>query len=165
MSLAIVPGSFDPMTLGHLDLVREAAKRYDEVVVAVMINAEKEYLFDMKERIQMAELTVSELPNVRVIGDSGMLIDLFDRLHATVVFKSYRNQSDLEYETSMADWNREHNPRFVTELIEAKGERACLSATQVRSAMKNREIPTNDVHPLILPILRAKINEWSKSAL
>ena len=105
MSLAIVPGSFDPITLGHLDLIRAAAERYDEVVVAVMINDQKQYLFDMSERVQMAECTVKDLKNVRVIGDGGMLIDLFDRLGATTVFKSYRSEADLAYEREMADWN------------------------------------------------------------
>lgn len=161
MSLAIVPGSFDPITLGHLNLIREAATRYDEVVVAVMINAEKEYLFSMEERILMAELSVKDLPNVRVIGDDGMLIDLFDRLEATVVFKSYRDEKDLSYEKEMADWNKAHNPRFVTELIQAQADLASLSSTQVRECMKQGEIPNQFISESIIPILKAKIKEKS----
>ena len=74
MSLAIVPGSFDPMTLGHLELIKVAAARYDEVVVAIMQNAEKTYLFTPEERVEVAKKTVEDLPNVRVIFDDGMLI-------------------------------------------------------------------------------------------
>ncbi len=161
MSLAIIPGSFDPMTLGHLDLIRAAAARYDEVVVAVMVNDKKQYLFDMSERIQMAEHTVKGLKNVRVIGDCGMLIDLFDRLEATVVFKSYRNEADLAYEREMADWNAAHNPRFVTELIQSEGERAALSSTEVRTALQKGILLTDAVHPDILPFLKQKMQSVS----
>lgn len=157
MSLAIVPGSFDPMTLGHLDLVRTASERYDEVVVAVMINAAKQYLFSMEERVRIAKLTVADLSNVRVIGDEGMLIDLFRRLHATAVVKTFRNSEDLAYETEMAEWNRAHCPEFVTELIPAVGCRSDLSATQVRTCLQCGKLPTDLVHPSVLPILKEKI--------
>ena len=92
MSLAIVPGSFDPMTLGHLELIKTVAKRYDEVVVAVMVNRSKKYMFDMETRVAIAEETVKELSNVRVIADAGMLIDLFDKLQADAVCKGWRER-------------------------------------------------------------------------
>lgn len=159
MSLAIVPGSFDPITLGHLELIREASKLYDEVVVAVMINDQKQYLFDMESRVRMAELTVCELSNVRVIADYGMLIDLFDRLNADVVFKSYRNESDLKYETEMAEWNRAHNPRFVTKLIPSFGAYQSLSSTDVRNCMMRGEVPVGAVSEKIHPFIQNKIKE------
>ncbi len=158
MSLAIVPGSFDPITLGHLELIREAAERYDEVVVAVMINDTKTYLFTMEERLEMAKLTVASLPNVSVLCDSGMLIDLYDRLGADAVVKSYRNDVDFAYETNMANWNREHNPRFHTELIPAKGDHKSLSSTEVRETMAKGSLPCGLVHEDILPILEKKCN-------
>ncbi|MBE6627640.1 MAG: pantetheine-phosphate adenylyltransferase [Ruminococcaceae bacterium] len=156
MSLAIVPGSFDPMTLGHLELIGIAARRYDEVVVAVMQNAEKNYLFTTEERVEIARRTVAALPNVRVISDDGMLIDLFDRLGATAVCKGVRNETDLAYETYMANWNQEHNPRFVTELIPSEGCYANVSSTDVRNAMKNREELSALVHPDVISILSRK---------
>ena len=159
MSLAIVPGSFDPITLGHLELIQAAAVRYDEVVVAVMINDQKQYLFDMDERVKMAELTVSDFVNVRVISDRGMLIDLFDRLHADVVFKSYRNDVDLAYEQQMAQWNRAHNPRFVTELIRSFGEYALVSSTEVRDQMIKGKYPSGLVDERIRPYVENKIKE------
>lgn len=159
MSIAIVPGSFDPMTLGHLALIREAASRYDRVVVAVMVNSEKKYLFDMPTRVEMATLTLGELSNVEVIGDEGMLIDLYDRIGADAVVKSYRNNKDLAYEKEMADWNRAHNPRFRTELIAASGEHSTVSSTEVRALLSMGKLPTDLVHPAILPFLeRMKLN-------
>lgn len=155
MSLAIVPGSFDPMTLGHLDVVRAAAARYDEVVVAVMVNREKQYLFSMEERVRIAELTVAALPSVRVIADGGMLIDLFDRLGADAVCKGWRNEADLAYEQKMAEWNAAHNPRFRTELIRAEQTHAELSSTQVRGRMERGEDISALVHPDALPLIRS----------
>lgn len=158
MSLAIVPGSFDPMTMGHLDLVVKAAKRYDEVVVAVMINAAKRYLFDMETRVEIAKRTVSHLPNVRVISEKGLLIDLFDRLGADAVCKGWRNEKDYDYEVHMADWNREHNPRFRTELIRSRGEYSDLSSTEVRGRLEAGEVPEGLVHPDALDLVLTKIN-------
>ena len=156
MSLAIVPGSFDPMTLGHLALIKTVAQKYDEVVVAVMQNSQKQYLFTTEERVEIARLTVSELSNVRVISDDGMLIDLYDRLDASAVCKGVRNETDRSYEENMAAWNRNHNPRFVTELIDSDGAYATVSSTDVRAAMKNREDLSFLVHPRVVSILSQK---------
>ena len=146
MSLAIVPGSFDPMTLGHLDVVEVVAKRYDQVVVAVMINRAKRYCFDMETRLEIARRTVAALPNVRVISDTGLLIDLFDRLGADAVCKGCRNDADYAYEMHMAQWNEAHNPRFHTEIIYAKEAHRDLSSTQVRQLLDRGESIDEYVH-------------------
>lgn len=147
MSLAIVPGSFDPMTLGHLELIKTVARRYDEVVVAIMVNRSKKYLFDMATRVAIAEETVKELSNVRVITENGMLIDLFDRLKADAVCKGWRNQHDYDYELHMADWNSSHNPRFRTEMIRAKSSVEHISSTDVRRRLMEGEPLEGIVHP------------------
>lgn len=147
MSLAILPGSYDPMTLGHLEIVKRVCAQYDEVVVAVMVNPKKKTMFDMNTRVQIAERTVAELPNVRVIADTGMLIDLYDRLHADAVCKGWRNETDYAYEKEMAEWNAAHNPRFRTELIRSEGEFANLSSTEVRECLSRGERPDGLVHP------------------
>ena len=159
MSLAIVPGSFDPMTLGHLDIVKTVAKRYDEVVVAVMINRSKKYMFDTETRVAVAEETVKELPNVRVISDSGLLINLFDRLGADAVCKGWRNQKDYDYELHMADWNSSHNPRFRTEMIRAKSSVEHISSTEVRRRLADGETLEDIVHPDVIPLLLTKFLE------
>lgn len=159
MSLAIVPGSFDPMTLGHLELIKTVARRYDEVVVAVMVNRSKKYLFDMNTRVAIAEETVKELPNVRVIAESGMLIDLFDRLGADAVCKGWRNQHDYDYELHMADWNSSHNPRFRTEMIRAKSAVENISSTEVRRRLMAGEPLEDIVHPDVEHLIFARFIE------
>lgn len=159
MSLAIVPGSFDPMTIGHLELIKTVAKRYDEVVVAVMVNRSKRYLFDMATRVAIAEETVKELPNVRVIAESGLLIDLFDRLGADAVCKGWRNQHDYDYELHMADWNSSHNPRFRTEMIRAKSAVEHISSTEVRRRLIAGESLEGIVHPNVEHLIFARFIE------
>ena len=159
MSIAIVPGSFDPMTLGHLDVIRYSSEHYDEVVVAVMINREKIYRFDMKTRVEIAKRSVAQFPNVRVISDEGMLIDLFDRLHADAVCKGYRNGTDYEYEQKMAEWNRAHNPRFRTVLIPADRQRTELSSTQVRGHLDCGADIGGLVHPDALDLIKETIEK------
>ena len=156
MSLAILPGSFDPMTLGHLDVVEQALKQYDEVVVAVMVNAQKQTTFDMETRVAIAQHTVEHLERVRVISDTGMLIDLFDRLGADAVCKGYRNQTDYDYEMEMADWNVQHNPRFRTVLYPAREERQTLSSTRVRGELAEGGDLGGLVHPNALPLILEK---------
>ena len=146
MTYAIVPGSFDPMTLGHLDLISRVAEDYDRVTVAVMINDAKEYLFDMDTRVAIAKATVNRLENVDVIADNGMLIDLFDRLGADAVCKGFRNEEDLRYEREMAEWNHAHNPRFTTGLYRSTGEHSTLSSTEVRAMLNQGESLDGVVH-------------------
>lgn len=153
MSLAIIPGSFDPMTLGHLDVVLRALEDYSEAVVAVMVNPQKQTMFDMETRVEIAKRTVEEIPNVRVISDTGMLIDLFDRLGADAVCKGYRNQTDYDYEMKMAEWNREHNPRFRTVLYPAVEAHGDLSSTQVRVCLEQGTEPKGLVHPNAMALI------------
>ena len=136
MRLAIVPGSFDPMTLGHLDLVKNVAKRYDEVVVAVMINPAKRYCFDLETRVEIAKKTVEELGNVSVISDKGLLIDLYDRLGASAVCKGWRNEADYAYEQKHALYNRAHNPKAETLYLPADPAYDHISSTLVRERIE-----------------------------
>ena len=153
MRLVIVPGSFDPMTRGHVDVVECAAKKYDRVIVAVMNNDQKSYCFTPEERLEIAKRSVAHLSNVQVLFDSGMLIDLYERLEACAVCKGYRNVEDLAYEKKMAQWNREHNPRFVTELIPASSEHSALSSTQVRAALETGTEISDMIHPSAIDYL------------
>lgn len=157
MSLAILPGSYDPMTLGHLDLAVRALEEFDEVVIAVMVNPKKQTMFDMETRVQIAKKTVEHLQRVRVISDTGMLIDLFDRLGADAVCKGYRNQIDYDYESEMAKWNADHNPRFKTVLYEAKGDRATLSSTEVRRLLKEGGTLDGTVHPNAISLILERV--------
>ncbi len=132
MTKALLPGSYDPITLGHLDIIKRAAALYDEVVVAVMNNDAKTYMFSMAERAEMAGLAVADLANVTVIADSGLLIDLFDRLGADVIVKGIRDSKDRAYEEKMAAWNIAHNPRAATVYMQSADDFAHISSTVVR---------------------------------
>lgn len=141
MSIALIPGSFDPMTLGHLDLVRRAVALYGEAVVAVMNNEGKSYDHTMEERLEMAKLTVENIPHVRVVADSGLLVELVDRIGADVIVKGVRNDSDRVYEEKMAAWNLAHNPRAKTVLLSAGAGLEAVSSTAAREKLRQRIPP------------------------
>ena len=141
MSIAILPGSYDPITLGHLDIITRAAAQYDEIVVAVMNNAAKHYTFDMGERAEMARLATVNIPGVRVVADDGMLVDLFDRLGATVIVKGVRNGKDLAYEQEMAAYNLAKKPRAKTVFLDADPTLLAVSSTRVREMLREGRVP------------------------
>ncbi len=154
MSLAILPGSYDPLTMGHRSLICQALERYDEVVVAVMVNSQKRTLFSMEERVEIAKRSLSDLSSVRVIADTGMLIDLYDRLGADAVCKGWRNETDLAYEREMAEWNHAHNPRFQTVLLKAEDAYGEVSSTLVRDRLMKGESIDALLHPEAIAYLR-----------
>lgn len=137
--IAIVPGSFDPITLGHLDIIKRAAQMYDRVVVSVMINRDKRYLFTLEQRKQFAEAAVKEIPNVSVISSEGMLWELARDLGACALVKGYRNEQDLAYEKTMADYNEQHYPDAKTVLLPADEALFLVSSTLVREKLANGE--------------------------
>ena len=153
MSLALIPGSFDPMTIGHLDIVKRALSLYDEVVVAVMVNDKKTYTHTLEQRKQMAELTVRGLDRVRVIASEGMLIDLFDELGADVIVKGIRNEKDRAYEEEMAAWNLAHNPRAKTVFLQAADDYEQVSSTDVREHLRAGKRPEHLVVPAVMDFL------------
>ncbi len=156
MSHALIPGSFDPMTLGHLNIVKRALEEYDRVTVAVMINDAKAYAHTIEERAEMARLTVAGLPQVQVVTDRGMLVDLFDRIGATAIVKGVRNEKDLAYEKTMADYNLAKNPRAKTVFYEADPAFGDLSSTVVREMLKKGERPERLLAPAVLDYLAAR---------
>lgn len=137
--IALVPGSFDPFTVGHRDVVLKAAAVFDRVVVAVMINDQKKYMFSSEQRVEIARMSLADIPNVKVIYDSGMLVELFDRLGASAIVKGIRNAEDLAYENKMAKYNSEQNPRAVTVYVPAEDGHAAVSSTAVRAREDDEE--------------------------
>ena len=155
MSIALLPGSYDPITVGHLDMIARAAAAFDEVVVAVMNNAAKTYRFTMAERAELARVATAEMPTVRVVADAGMLVDLFDTVGADVSVKGVRNETDRAYENEMAAYNLAKNPRARTELWQAADDFEDISSTRVRDAME-KGLPLQDLLPA--PVL-ARLRE------
>lgn len=133
MKTALIPGSFDPMTVGHTDIIERTAKIFDSVVVAVMINENKRYSFSIEERQRIAELSVAHLENVRVVSYTGWLYELFDIVGADVIVKGIRNANDLEYENSMAAFNIDKNQRAHTLYIPSSEELSDVSSTIFRN--------------------------------
>ncbi len=131
---AIVPGSYDPVTVGHLDIIRRAAEKYDEVFAVVFINPKKTYRFSVEEREKMLALAVKELGNVRVGSSDGLVIDYMKEHSIDLIVKGYRNETDLEYERVQAEWNKAHGG-FDTELLKCSEEFARVSSTRVRAAL------------------------------
>ncbi len=103
---AVYPGTFDPLTNGHLDLIRRCAALFDDVVVAILSNADKIPLFSLEERVEMLESVVHDMRNVSVTTFDGLLVDYAERIHASVIVRGIRAISDYEYELQMALMNR-----------------------------------------------------------
>ena len=139
MRACIIPGSFDPITYGHIEIVKQALARYDRIYLAVMINATKQYMFSMEERVAIAKAALSELDRVEVIASEGMLWKLAEDLRATGIVKGYRNEKDLAYEQEMAAFNLSHNPNAPTVLLRAPESMETLSSTLVRERLQNGE--------------------------
>ena len=139
MRKCVVPGSFDPITYGHIDIVKRAAKEYDTVYLAVMINESKKYLFDIEQRTEIAKAAVQDIANVQVISSKGMLWKLAQELDADAIVKGYRNQKDLDYELEMAKFNEEHYPKAKTALLKADPTLEGLSSTAVREKLSRGE--------------------------
>ncbi len=144
MSTAIVPGSFDPMTLGHKNLIERATRLFDRVVVAIMINPEKKGRFSFAERKKIAELTLSDISGVTVITADGYLADLACALRASAIVKGVRNGDDFAYEQEMAVFNHNKNPLCETVYLPAYDEMAEISSTLARSLI-DADIPTDAI--------------------
>ena len=136
--IAIVPGSFDPITFGHIYVIKEALKKFDTVYVAVMINKEKNYMFSLDERKRIVEAALST-DSVKVISSEGWLWELAVELNATGIVKGYRNDSDLAYELEMASFNEKYAPNSKTVLIKTDSTFEKISSTLVREKIMNNE--------------------------
>ena len=145
-TVAIVPGSFDPITNGHIFIVKEALKLYDKVILAVMINAEKTYKFSLEERKSIASVALEGINNVEVIAFDGWLYDLANKLDADAIVKGYRNDIDLEYEKKMADFNAIYAPKTKTILIKAPNNLEKISSTLARKQLDD-EASLADILP------------------
>ena len=132
MKLAICPGSFDPVTYGHLNIITRAASMFDKVVVVVMVNGTKQPLFSGEERVDLLKRATAHLPNVEIDFYGGLLADYARERDATVIIKGLRALSDFEYEFQMALTNRKLNPAVETVFLTTNAEYMYLSSSLVK---------------------------------
>lgn len=154
---AVYPGTFDPMTLGHEDLVRRAARLFDHVVLAVADSRTKRPLFTLAERIEMARDALSDVTNVSVVGFSGLLMEFVRQHQARVVVRGVRAVSDFDYEFQLAGMNRKMHPEVETVFMTPGEEYMFLSATLVREISVMGGDVTKFVSPVIAARLKMKI--------
>lgn len=145
----VYPGTFDPLTRGHEDLVRRAARIFDRVVVAVAANAGKNPFFPLEERIELARLSLAEIGNVEVEGFSGLLVDFVAARGTCLVLRGLRAVSDFEYEFQLAGMNRRMKPDLESIFMTPADQYMFLSASMVREIARLG----GDVRPFVPPLI------------
>ena len=132
MKKAIYPGSFDPLTLGHIDIIRRASQIVDELVVGVLNNSAKNSLFSLEERVSMIKEMTDSMPNVTVASFDGLLVDYMDEIGATIIVRGLRAVTDFEYELQIAQTNHVENPNVETIFLTTSLQYSYLSSTIVK---------------------------------
>jgi pantetheine-phosphate adenylyltransferase len=132
MKTAVYPGSFDPITLGHLDIIKRSSKIMDEVVVGVLRNSAKNSLFSLEERVSMIRELTKDLPNVRVESFDGLLVDYMNEIGATIIIRGLRAVTDFEYELQIAQTNHVQNENIETIFLTTNLKYSYLSSTIVK---------------------------------
>jgi pantetheine-phosphate adenylyltransferase len=156
MIKAVYPGTFDPLTRGHEDLVRRAAKLFDKLVLAIADSKAKRPYFTLEERIAMAREVLGDMKNVEVVGFSTLLTDFVKKQGARVVLRGLRAVSDFEYEFQLAGMNRNLYPEMETIFLTPSEQHMFISATLVREIAALGGDVAEFVHPLVAKKLKAK---------
>jgi len=136
LSKAVYPGSFDPFTNGHLDITERGARIFDDLIVAVLVNSEKQAMFSVEERKMMAREAAVHLPNVSVMSFDGLLVDFMRRERSRVILRGLRALSDFEYEFQLAQMNRQLAPETETFFMVTDAKFSYLSSRNVKEAFK-----------------------------
>ena len=132
MKKAIYPGSFDPLTLGHLDIIERSARIVDELVVGVLNNSAKNSLFSLDERVSMIKEMTDSMPNVTATSFNGLLVDYMRKIDATIIVRGLRAVTDFEYELQIAQTNHVENPEVETIFLTTSLQYSYLSSTIVK---------------------------------
>ena len=160
MIKAVYPGTFDPLTRGHEDLVRRASKLFDTLVLGIADSRAKRTFFTLEERIGMAREVLADVKNVSIVGFAGLLTDFVSAQNARVVLRGLRAVSDFEYEFQLAGMNRALNPEFETVFLTPGEQHMFISATLVREIA----VLGGDVSKFVHPAVRAKLAAKVKAA-
>lgn len=155
----IYPGTFDPITNGHTDLIERAAKLFDDVVVGVANSPSKKPLFDLAERVLLAQQVTAHLPNVRVVGFSGLLVDFARDQQANVLIRGLRAVSDFEYEFQLANMNRHLMPELESVFLTPSAENSFISSTLVKEVALHGGDIRQFVSPLVAQAIATKLGK------
>lgn len=157
MKVAIYPGSFDPITSGHLNIIRRAANIFDKLIVCVMVNSAKTSMFSLQERVDMLHRVVGEIPNVEVDASDELLAEYARRKGSCVIVKGLRAGSDFENEFQMALINHKINPTLDTMFLTAEHQYMYLSSSTVKE-LASYNVDLSDFLPeQIIPIFKQRI--------
>ena len=159
MRIAVCPGSFDPVTLGHLDIISRSSKLFDKVYVAVLENSAKQPLFSVEKRMELLNRCISELPNVEIVTFSGLLVDCAKENGAIAIVKGLRAVTDFEYEFQMALINKKLNREIETLFLTTQDNYMFLSSSIVKEVARNGGDITEFVHPAVAEDIKKAIKE------
>ncbi|MGO9445152.1 MAG: pantetheine-phosphate adenylyltransferase [Thiobacillaceae bacterium] len=159
MLKAVYPGTFDPITRGHEDLIRRATRLFDEIVVAVAENRGKAPYFSLEERVHMAREVLVDVPRIRVEGFFGLLIDFAAGHEANAILRGLRAVSDFEYEFQLAGMNRNLKPDIETLFLTPSDQYMFISSSMVKEISRLGGDVSPFVHPLVAEQLREKISD------
>lgn len=162
MRIAVYPGSFDPVTNGHLDIIKRSAKMFDKVIVAVVKNYNKKPLFTTEERVELIRKSVTDLPNVEVESFEGLLMDYIHKKNAQVIVKGLRAISDFEYEFQMALMNRKLDPNVETIFLMTNHKYSFLSSSMIKEVASLGGCITGLVPDGIIPDIYRKLKQKQK---
>ncbi|PSU32973.1 pantetheine-phosphate adenylyltransferase [Photobacterium lutimaris] len=155
----IYPGTFDPITNGHLDLIERAAAMFDHVVVGIAFSPSKKPLFDLKERVELAQQITQHLPNVDIVGFSGLLVDFAKEYQANILVRGLRAVSDFEFEFQLANMNRRLMPELETVFLTPAEENSFISSTIVKEVALHQGDVSQFVDPVICDALQKKLSK------
>ena len=136
MRKAIFPGSFDPITLGHEDIIRRGITLFDEIVIAIGVNAEKKYMFSLEERKHFLEETFKDEPKISIITYEGLTIDLCKKINANFILRGLRNPADFEFEKAIAHTNRRMS-KIETVFLLTAAKTSFISSSIVRDVIRH----------------------------
>ncbi|MDD3339568.1 MAG: pantetheine-phosphate adenylyltransferase [Lachnospiraceae bacterium] len=159
MVRAVYPGTFDPTTNGHMDVIRRASALFDEVIVGVLCNSQKSPLFSVEERVNILKEVTKDLPNIQVRSFEGLSVDFVKDCDAQIILRGLRAITDFEFELQMAQTNRVLAPHIDTMFLTTSLEYAYLSSTTVKEVAMFGE----DISKFVPPYVAEKLNEKMKN--